>query len=95
MGAFEFSTAILIVFSGGDPFEKGSPPDPHPKTFNNLGQSVDDYDNVKIILLLVVRNYRDAPPNGTLLPNRRLVSTWLFETIAICFFTLLLIQLIV
>ena len=67
-----FGTAILIVFTGGAPFEKGAPPDPHPKTFNNLGQSVNDYDNVKILLLLVVRYHRGAPPNGTLLPNRRL-----------------------
>ena len=50
-----FGTAILIVFSGGDPFEKGSPPDPHPKTFDNLGQGIDDYNNAEIILLLVVR----------------------------------------
>ena len=54
MGVLGFGTAILFAFSGGDPFEKGSPPDPHPKTFNNLGQSVNDYDNVKILLLLVV-----------------------------------------
>ena len=73
-----FDTAILIVFTGGAPFEKGAPPDPHPKTFENLGQNVDDYNNVEILFLLVVSNHRGAPPNGTLLPNRRLVSTWSF-----------------
>ena len=30
-------------------------PRPHPKTFNNLGQGIDDYNNAEIILLLVVR----------------------------------------
>ena len=64
--------------------KKAPPPDPLRENFNNLGQSVNDYDNVKIILLLVVRNHRDAPPNGTLLPNRRLVSTWSFVSYIVC-----------
>ena len=67
-----FGTAILIVFTGGAPFVKGAPPDPHPKTFNNLGHGIILYNFTEIILLLAVRNHRDAPPNGTLLPNRRL-----------------------
>ena len=79
-----FGTAILIVFTGGAPFEKGAPPDPHPKTFADLGHGVGVYNCAEIILLLVVRNYRDAPPNGTLLPNRRLVSTWSLEAYIVC-----------
>ena len=63
---------MLFVFTGGDPFEKGSPPDPHPKTFDNLGHGVVDYDCAEILLLLAVRYHSGAPPNGTLLPNRRL-----------------------
>ena len=50
-----FGTAILIVFTGGAPFEKGAPPDPHPKTFNNLGQNIIVYDCAEIIYLLAVR----------------------------------------
>ena len=64
--------------------KKAPPPDPHRENFNNLGQGIDDYNNAEIILLLVVRNHRDAPPNGTLLPNRRLVSTWSFESYIVC-----------
>ena len=55
--------------------KKAPPPDPHRENFNNLGQGVDYYDCAEIISLLTVSNHRDAPPNGTLLPNRRLVST--------------------
>ena len=67
-----FGTTILFVFTGGDPFEKGSPPDPHPKTFDNLGLNIIVYNCAEILLLLIVRYHSDAPPNGTLLPNRRL-----------------------
>ena len=35
--------------------KKAPPPDPHRENFNNLGQGIDDYNNVEIILLLVVR----------------------------------------
>ena len=63
---------MLFACTGGDLLEKGSPPDPHPKTFNNLGRGVIVYNCAEILLLLIVRYYSDAPPNGTLLPNRRL-----------------------
>ena len=49
MGVLGFGTAILFAFSGGDPFEKGSPPDPHPKTFDNLGHGVIVYNFTEII----------------------------------------------
>ena len=52
--------------------KKAPPPDPLRENFNNLGQGVDYYDCAEILLLLIVRYYSDAPPNGTLLPNRRL-----------------------
>ena len=52
--------------------KKAPPPDPLRENFNNLGQGVDDYDSAEILFLLVIRNHRGAPPNGTLLPNRRL-----------------------
>ena len=52
--------------------KKAPPPDPHRENFNNWGHGVIVYNCAEIILLLVVRNHRDAPPNGTLLPNRRL-----------------------
>ena len=64
--------------------KKAPPTDPLRENFNNLWQGIDDYNNVEIILLLVVRNHRDAPPNGTLLPNRRLVSTWSLEAYIVC-----------
>ena len=79
-----FGTAILIVFTGGAPFEKGAPPDPHPKTFNNMGHGVIVYICAEILYLLIVRYHRGAPPNGTLLPNRRLVYTWSFESYIVC-----------
>ena len=63
--------------------KRGSPRPP-PENFNNLGQGVDYYDCAEIILLLTVSNHRDAPPNGTLLPNRRLVSMWSFESYIVC-----------
>ena len=52
--------------------KKAPPPDPLRENFNNLGHGMDDYDNAEIIFQLVVSNHRGAPPNGTLLPNRRL-----------------------
>ena len=66
------SECVIYRFYWGAPFEKGAPPDPHPKTFDNLGHGVDYYDCAEILLLFIVRSHRGAPPNGTLLPNRRL-----------------------
>ena len=60
--------------------KKAPPPDPHRENFNNLGHGVGVYKCTEILYLLVVWNHRGAPPNGTLLPNRRLVSAWLFDT---------------
>ena len=37
-------TARLFALTGGAPFEKGAPPDPHPKTFDNLGRGVIVYN---------------------------------------------------
>ena len=52
--------------------EKAPPPDPHRENFNNLGQGVIVYICAEIILPIIVWSHRGAPPNGTLLPNRRL-----------------------
>ena len=60
------------------------PQTPTAKTFADLGQDVNHYDCAEILLLLIVRYHRDAPPNGTLLPNRRLVSTWSLESYNVC-----------
>ena len=74
------NTAILFAFTGGvslrvaDATRKKAPQTPHRENFNNLSQSVDDYDNVKIILLLVVRNHRDAPPID--FASRRDAKSW-------------------
>ena len=35
--------------------KKAPPPDPHRENFKNLGQGVDDYDNVDILILLTAR----------------------------------------
>ena len=35
--------------------KKAPPPDPLRENFNNLGQNVDDYNNVEILFLLFVR----------------------------------------
>ena len=85
-GVLGVGTAILFVLLGEVPFEKGTSPRPPPrKLFDNLGHNVIVYKFTEIILLLVVWNHRDAPPNGTLLPNRRLVGAWLFEFFGFCF----------
>ncbi len=55
--------------------EKAPPPDPHRENFNNLSHDIIVYDCTEFLYMLVVRYHRGAPPNGTLLPNRRLVST--------------------
>ena len=64
--------------------KKAPPPDPLRENFNNLGHDIIVYNFTEIILLLAVRNHRDAPPNGTLLPNRRLVSMWSFVSYIVC-----------
>ena len=52
--------------------KKAPPPDPLRENFNNLGHGVGVYNCAEILYLLIVRYHRGAPPNGTLLPNRRL-----------------------
>ena len=55
--------------------EKAPPPDPHRENFNNLSHDIIVYDCTEFLYMLVVRYHRGAPPNGTLLPNRRLGLT--------------------
>ena len=69
-----FGTTIVLAFTGGDPFEKGSPPDPHPKTSNNFGQGKIVYNCAVFLFPLVVRYHRDAPPIG--FASRRDAKPW-------------------
>ena len=82
MGVLGLVVLCCLFFTGGVCLrvavatrKKAPPPDPHRENFNNLGQGVDYYDCAETLLLLIVRYHRGAPPNGTLLPNRRLGLT--------------------
>ena len=88
-----FGTAILFICTGGDPFEKGSPPDPHPKTFDNLGCDVIVYYCTEILYLLAIRTTEVRRLMGPCFPTGGLVCAWLFESFGVCFYVLILIQL--
>ena len=79
-----FGTAILFVFTGGAPFEKGAPPDPHPKTFDNLGHGVIVYNCAEILSLLIVRTTEMRRLMGPCFPTGGSVCAWSFGIYSVC-----------
>ena len=77
-------SAKLFAFTGGDPFEKGSPPDHHPKTFADLGHGVVGYECTEILFLLIVRTTEMRRLMGPCFPTGGLVCTWSFEFFVVC-----------